>query len=79
MLLLTFSLMSSYTPDEDTAQATEGRRVVRPARGRGRGRSARAGASFLTIGGVSDDSGKSLINTRTRPSTWFTHSVFLNV
>ena len=73
--------MSSYTPDEDTAQAIEGHRVVRPARdrGRGRGRSARAGASFLTIGGVSDDSGKSLINTSTRPSTWFTHSVFLNV
>ena len=69
--------MSSYTPDEDTAQAIEGHRVVRPARGRGR--SARAGASFLTIGGVSDDSGKSLINTSTRPSTWFTHSVFLNV
>ena len=60
--------MFSYTPDEDTAQATEGRRVVRPARGRGhgRGRSAWAGASFLTIGGVSDDSGKSLIKTRTR-------------
>ena len=69
--------MSSYTPDEDTAQTTEGRRVVRPARGRGR--SARAGASFLTIEGVSDDSGKSLINTSTRPSMWFTHSVFLNV
>ena len=77
MLLLTFSLMSSYTPDEDTALTTEGRRVVRPARGRGR--SARAGARFLTIGGVSDDSGKLLINTSTRPSTWFTHSVFLNV
>ena len=71
MLLLTFSLMSSYTPDEDTAQPTEGHRVVRPARGRsrGRGRSAKAGASFLTIEGVSDDSGKSLINTSTRPST----------
>ena len=83
LLLLTFSLMSSYTPDEDTAQTTEGRRVVRPAsgrgRGRGRGRSARARASFLTIEGVSDDSGKSLINTSTRPSMWFTHSVFLNV
>ena len=81
MLLLTFSLMSSYTPDEDTAQAIEGHRVVRPARGRGRGcgHSAMAGASFLTIGGVSDDSGKSLINTSTRPYTWFTHSVFLNV
>ena len=76
--------MSSYTPDEDTAQATEGRRVVRPARGRGRGRgrgrSARAGASFLTIGGVSDDSGKLLINTHTRhyppppPTHSHTHS-----
>ena len=47
--LRTFSLMPSCTPDEDTAhsaQATEGHRVVRPARGhgRGRGRSARAGA-----------------------------------
>ena len=86
LLLFTFSLMSSYTPDEDTAQATEGRRVVRPARGcgRGRGRSARAGASFLTIRGVSDDSGKSLINTSTRhyppppppPPHSLTHTLF---
>ena len=76
--------MFSYTPDEDTAQATEGRRVVRPARGRGRGRSAWAGASFLTIGGVSDDSGKSLIKTRTRhypptppPTPTPPHTLFL--
>ena len=87
VLLLTFSLMSSYTPDEDTGQATEGRRVVRPARGRGRGRSAkttlatsssdkcrsdlkpgrgrggrtssRVGATSLTIGAVSEHSGRS--------------------
>ena len=71
--------MSSYTPDEETGQTTEGRRVVRPAHGRGRSarggrKSSRAGATSLTIGAgaVSDNSGKSLINTHTRPSTWFT-------
>ena len=101
VLLLTFSHTSSYTPDEDTFQATEGCRVVRPARGCGHGRrakatlatsssdkcrsdlkpgrgrggrkSSRVGATSLTIGAVSDDSGKSLINTHTRPSMWFTH------
>ena len=73
MMLLTCSLMSKYTPVEDTVQ---GHRVVRPAcgRGRGRGRSTKSRATSLTIGGVSDNSGKSLINTRTRPSTWFTQT-----
>ena len=82
VLLFTFSLMSSYTPDEETGQTTEGRRVVRPAHGRGRSarggrKSSRAGATSLTIGAgaVSDDSGKSLINTHTRPSTWFTPTI----
>ena len=93
LLLLTFSLMSSYTPDEDTAQVTEGHRVVRPAHGRGcsakatlassssdkcrsdlkpgRGRggrtSSRVGATSLTIGAVSEHSGRSHTFTHSFP------------
>ena len=78
--------MSSYTPDGETGQTTEGHRVDRPAHGRGRSarggrKSSMAGSTSLTIGPgvVSEHSGKSLINTHTRLSTWFTHSVFLNI
>ena len=88
--------MSSYTPDEDTAQAIEGLRVVRPARGRGRsaratvatscsdkcssdlkpgrgrgGRtSSRIRATSLTIGAVSEHSGRSHL-THTHTHTLF--------
>ena len=103
LLLLTFSLMSSYTPDEDTAQVTEGHRVVRPAHGRGcsakatlassssdkcrsdlkpgRGRggrtSSRVGATSLTIGAVSEHSGRShTFPSHPPPPHPLTHTLF---